>query len=271
MTWVKGSKLSKNNPEEKLRNWPRRTHTNYDGYDNEILRSINDNSKVLCQSYNTLARRQDANRTLLLLSLIEELCVFYESDAQKRRALFNTICQSLSKTKILEPTFSVADLENMRLPFRRAFSEMVNKAKLSLQSLQFSSNLSTKKLSRINIISIPRPLPSSGDEPLFNTSRYLEEFEELEVIGKGGFGVVCKALKRVDRCIYAVKKINFRYTNYISYQKILREVELLARLNHPNVVAYKTAWIENQLLSSGIPFIRTINSDQSLDLYIIFL
>lgn len=252
MTWAEGNKLSKS-PEQKLRKWPKRTHTSFDGYENDLLKNLNkdESSKVLCQSLDTTARCQDANRTLLLLSLIEELCVFYESDPQRRRALFNTICQGLSKTKFLEPTFSVADLENMRLPFRKAFLEWVNNTKSSLQSLHLSSSLSAKKLPQINIISIPRPLPSPYADDILNTSRYLEEFEELEVIGRGGFGTVCKALKRVDRCIYAVKKINFRYTNYTSYQKILREVELLAKLNHSNVVAYKTAWIENQLLNSG--------------------
>jgi hypothetical protein len=42
------------------------------------------------------------------------------------------------------------------------------------------------------------------------SSRYKSDFEELELIGRGGFGKVCKVINCLDRQQYAVKIILFR-------------------------------------------------------------
>ena len=79
-----------------------------------------------------------------------------------------------------------------------------------------------------------------GTEP-FLTSRYKIDFTELEFIASGGFGVVYKARNKLDGNVYAIKKI---VVGSHSANKIIREVQLLSRLHHPNVVAYKSAWLE---------------------------
>ena len=73
-------------------------------------------------------------------------------------------------------------------------------------------------------------------------SRYAQDFEEVCVLGKGGFGEVVKARNRLDGRFYAIKKI--RHTED-KLSKILNEVMLLARLNHQYVVRYFAAWLED--------------------------
>ena len=74
-------------------------------------------------------------------------------------------------------------------------------------------------------------------------SRYKNDFAELETLGSGGFGVVVKARNKLDAKIYAIKKIKINIRKQ-SFQKILREVLTVARLNHQYVVRYYNAWLE---------------------------
>ncbi|GMM31741.1 serine/threonine-protein kinase [Martiniozyma asiatica (nom. inval.)] len=74
-------------------------------------------------------------------------------------------------------------------------------------------------------------------------SRYTQDFEEVSVLGKGGFGEVVKVRNKLDGRFYAIKKI--RHTED-KLAKILNEVMLLARLNHQYVVRYYAAWLEDQ-------------------------
>lgn len=73
-------------------------------------------------------------------------------------------------------------------------------------------------------------------------SRYAQDFEEVCVLGKGGFGEVVKARNRLDGRFYAIKKIRHAEDKL---SKILNEVMLLARLNHQYVVRYFAAWLED--------------------------
>ncbi|KAF8682663.1 Anticodon binding domain of tRNAs [Rhizoctonia solani] len=77
-------------------------------------------------------------------------------------------------------------------------------------------------------------------------SRFREEWEELEFLGKGGFGSVVKAQNKLDGRIYAVKKIRLRGADDA---KIYREITALSRLSHRYIVRYYTAWLET--LQSG--------------------
>ncbi|KAF9776613.1 hypothetical protein IL306_005159 [Fusarium sp. DS 682] len=73
-------------------------------------------------------------------------------------------------------------------------------------------------------------------------SRYAEDFIEEARLGKGGFGEVVKARMKLDGQIYAIKKIKPR--SQANLTEILKEVRLLSQLNHPAVVRYNTAWVE---------------------------
>ena len=62
-------------------------------------------------------------------------------------------------------------------------------------------------------------------------SRYANDFDELEEIGKGGFGIVYKAQHKLDGNIYAIKKIKLSRNNEEN-KRILREIKYLSGLNN---------------------------------------
>lgn len=73
-------------------------------------------------------------------------------------------------------------------------------------------------------------------------SRYTEDFVEEGRLGKGGFGEVVKARKKLDGQIYAIKKVTQR--SHVSLTDILKEVRMLSQLSHPAVVRYYNTWVE---------------------------
>ena len=74
-------------------------------------------------------------------------------------------------------------------------------------------------------------------------SRYAKEFVEDGRLGRGGFGEVFKARNKVDGQPYAIKKVKARSKSALD--PVLSEVTVLSRLNHPNVVRYFAAWIDD--------------------------
>ncbi|KAJ7488435.1 kinase-like domain-containing protein [Mycena latifolia] len=80
-------------------------------------------------------------------------------------------------------------------------------------------------------------------------SRWKEDWEELELLGKGAFGSVVKARNKIDARIYAVKKIRLNTTQ--SDTKIFREVNALSRLSHRFIVRYFTTWVETAEAASA--------------------
>ena len=63
-------------------------------------------------------------------------------------------------------------------------------------------------------------------------------------MGKGGFGVVFKAKKKIDDCEYAIKRIYLPQCEEAK-EKMMREVKALAALDHPGIVRYFHAWWES--------------------------
>jgi serine/threonine protein kinase len=79
-----------------------------------------------------------------------------------------------------------------------------------------------------------------------NFSRYKSDFEEIQLLGSGGFGAVYKVRNRLDGNYYAVKIIFFGTSEARqSLKSVLQEVKLLSKLNHPHIVRYYQAWIED--------------------------
>lgn len=46
--------------------------------------------------------------------------------------------------------------------------------------------------------------------------------------------------------MYAIKKVRLKHLNHERCRKLLREVKVLATLNHPSIVRYNAAWLEQE-------------------------
>lgn len=84
-----------------------------------------------------------------------------------------------------------------------------------------------------------------GQHPIISEkSRLSTEFEILSGVGRGAFGDVLKVRNKLDNREYAIKRIPLTTRSRQLFKKMTREVELLSRLNHENVVRYYNSWIE---------------------------
>ncbi|KAI3006569.1 putative integral membrane protein [Aspergillus niger] len=99
----------------------------------------------------------------------------------------------------------------------------------------------------------PKPQP-----PNSHLSRYVMEFTEVKILGRGSFGEVYHVKNHIDDQDYAIKKIPLSQRRLQQLQggsqnqleKIMKEIRTLARLEHTNVVRYYGAWVE-QCHASG--------------------
>lgn len=123
-------------------------------------------------------------------------------------------------------------------------------------------------------------LPTVLDYPLqgypgLHTDRYIREFIELSVVGKGGYGTVFKVKHKLDNCFYAVKRIvvspsrlqRIQQNGHKEMEKMLEEVRALARLDSPNVVRYHACWLEYTTSPSTVPLSNTtiLRNDRLLE------
>lgn len=74
-------------------------------------------------------------------------------------------------------------------------------------------------------------------------SRYKEDFDMVQCLGKGGFGVVFESKNKLDDCRYAIKRILLPKSQE-SRDRVMREVKTLAHCEHQNIVRYFQAWVE---------------------------
>lgn len=75
------------------------------------------------------------------------------------------------------------------------------------------------------------------------SSRFVNDFTVVRLLGKGGFGVVYEAINNIDHCSYAVKIIILPRKES-KRERVLREVRALAKLDHEHIVRYFNAWVE---------------------------
>ena len=63
-----------------------------------------------------------------------------------------------------------------------------------------------------------------------------KEFNKIRILGTGGYGTVCQAIYEPTKTVVAIKKISKLFDCKLDCKRILREICLLHKLHHPNVV-----------------------------------
>lgn len=126
-----------------------------------------------------------------------------------------------------------------------------------------NNNTNVRKGNNTEPILVENTISTIGGIPLVQYSRYASEFKEMQPMGKGGFGTVFCCRNVLDGRDYAIKKVsiagklsdndtnanvNNKASSTLTFQhqlqRVLREVKILAVLDHPHIVRYYTAWLE---------------------------
>lgn len=63
-----------------------------------------------------------------------------------------------------------------------------------------------------------------------------EEYECIKLLGQGSYGAVCSAIQKSTQKKVAIKKMDGVFEDEVDCKRILREVNLLRKLNHPYVI-----------------------------------
>ncbi|XP_074821389.1 eukaryotic translation initiation factor 2-alpha kinase 1 isoform X1 [Natator depressus] len=206
----------------------------------EELRVVNGSEK--CYFTSTIANQ------LLLVSLLEHICHVYAQNPVQSRSLFQIICRTFTRMGLLSSFAFCDEFSTLRLQHNRAITQLMKAANQQILEELDSGDSHTV----------------SEKEVFFEaqTSRYLNEFDEIARLGKGGYGTVYKVRNKLDGQFYAIKRNLIKKATKRDCMKVLREVKVLAGLQHPNIVGYHTAWIEH--VQQACPKDKTVLKLQSL-------
>ncbi len=118
------------------------------------------------------------------------------------------------------------------------FKEGVNNSEYKFYYLLFM-------LDQLNIINITNKSLSNILDPLkICFPRYSSEYQEVIKIGQGSFGNVFLARYFLDNNIYAIKKIILKQKYISNLKKIISEIDIISKLDHPNIIRYYFSWAE---------------------------
>ena len=67
-----------------------------------------------------------------------------------------------------------------------------------------------------------------------------KRYKILEIIGKGGYGVVVSVLDKLTGDIIAIKKIKKVFNNVTYAKRTLRELRIMRLMNHDNILGLKS-------------------------------
>lgn len=166
--------------------------------------------------------------------------------------LYNEATRRLSSNQLLSSPAAADSSRDTRAQYMAGLDSLTGAAQTMPTGLisQFR-NLTVQPFQGLSILPNQSNALQLPHQPS-RRSHYSSSFQELSLLGKGGFGKVYRCYSPLDQSTYAVKKIalsdrlwkTFCDGNYEKLNHILREAQALARLDHPNVVRYHQAWFD---------------------------
>ncbi|KAK8067112.1 hypothetical protein PG997_013859 [Apiospora hydei] len=167
------------------------------------------------------------------------------------KRLYDEATRRLSSNQILSSPAASENSRNTRAQYMAGLDSLTGAQALPTGLISQFRGLTVQPFQGLSIL----PNPSNDLQLLHQTSRrshYSSSFQEVSLLGKGGFGKVYRCYSPLDQSTYAVKKIAlsdrlwkiFCNGNYEKLNHILREAQALAKLDHPNVVRYHQAWFD---------------------------
>ena len=76
----------------------------------------------------------------------------------------------------------------------------------------------------------------------------LSDFEIIKQLGKGSYGTVYTVQSRIDSNIYVMKKMELNHLKESQQRECYREVSILRKVSHPNIIKYYASFLENESL-----------------------
>lgn len=126
--------------------------------------------------------------SILIESLIKNICMIYETDSAKANMMYKIICDKLYSMKLLGESYTMAEFEGIRSQYQRGFRQWLSSVKRGDKNLPLT------------------PIwPSSQ-----GNSHYHSEFDEVEYIAGGGFGQVILIYIYIYM-VYRIFSLNFEY------------------------------------------------------------
>ncbi|XP_040567680.1 eukaryotic translation initiation factor 2-alpha kinase 1 isoform X1 [Lepeophtheirus salmonis] len=182
-------------------------------------------------------RGGNPSMSVIIQSLLDLLLSCYEQNDARRSKLLELMWESMIKVFPCSNSVNSPAFMQLRGQYQMVFKKLI---KISQKKLGYSSALS---------------LDIKLDSDYTHLSRYRSEFEEIEYLAKGGFGSVFRVRNKLDHFEYAIKKILLKCDkDWTHFTEVTKEVIMLAKLTHPNIVNYKTAWIEpTSIIESSVP------------------
>lgn len=106
--------------------------------------------------------------SILIESLVKNICMMYENDQKKASVMYKMICDKLYDMNLLSESYAMKEFEGIRSQYQRAFLHLLSSVRNGDKALPLT------------------PLWPKNDI----NSHYHREFDEMEFIAGGGFGQV---------------------------------------------------------------------------------